>query len=145
MPRPTSALRKAADHPFRTGANTDAWVREHLQGRSGGWLVRLVLYYVAFELLTPFALLFNGGWPRMAEGIVFAVIAATLHPRLGRRSRALAISAIATYFLFLAVYIGVFYRGHGATGGVAVSAGVGVLLALIALRSWRHSRRTPTE
>ncbi len=48
------------------------------------WTLRAFLYYVAFELLAPFAIMFGGGWPRIAEGAAFGIIAASVHPRIRR-------------------------------------------------------------
>jgi len=49
------------------------------------WLLRAALYYTAFQMLAPFAVMFGGGWPRISEGLAFGVIAASVHPSLRRR------------------------------------------------------------
>jgi hypothetical protein len=54
------------------------------------WLVRAVVYYALFEALTPFAIMFGAGWPRISEGAVFAVVMATLHPHIRRASTSAA-------------------------------------------------------
>jgi hypothetical protein len=59
---------------------------------AASWLLRAAIAYTAFELLAPFAIVFGGGWPRIAEGAAFAIAAATIWPivvrhRAARRSR----------------------------------------------------------
>jgi hypothetical protein len=48
-------------------------------------VIRFVLYYTAFELLAPFAAFFGGRPGRIAEGVVFGVLLASVHPWLRRR------------------------------------------------------------
>jgi hypothetical protein len=69
---------------------------------------------VLFEALAPFAILFQSGWQRVAEGVVVAAVLATLHPRPTRRSAAAALAAIGVYFLVAAVYASITF-GHRQT------------------------------
>jgi hypothetical protein len=99
----------------------------------------VVFYYVLFESLAPFAILFNGGWPRTVEGLVFAVVAAIIYPRLGRRGAAISLAVLGTYFLVVAVYASVALRQRQVVGEIGMAV-LGLLLVSLAFQVWRAGR-----
>ena len=48
------------------------------------WLLRVFLYYTAFQLLAPFAIMFGGRSGRLAEGVAFGLLAGSIHPFVRR-------------------------------------------------------------
>jgi hypothetical protein len=101
------------------------------------WLVRAAIYYGAFQLFAPYAILFRGEWPRISEGAIFAVVAASFHTkRLRPYGRVAAIAALlvsGVYLCFATVWAAV--TGEGYYGPVFWPA-VGLLFLLAAASLW---------
>jgi hypothetical protein len=101
--------------------------------RQSFWLVRAAVYYAAFEAFAPYAIMFGGGWPRISEGAVFAVIAASLHAKRLRPFGRLAATAVlfvgGVYLVFAAIWAAVTAEGYY---GPVFWPAVGLLFVLAA-------------
>lgn len=106
------------------------------------WAIWTVGYYLAFEAFAPFAILFDGGWPRVAEGVGFAVIASTAHAWLGRRVLAVILFSFAVYSMSISVSVGVSgVHGRVTPWAAALIGAVGAIAAALSVRIWRRSGR----
>jgi hypothetical protein len=105
------------------------------------WLARAALYYAAFELFAPYAILLGGTWPRISEGAVVAAVAASLHTaRLRHFGRVAAIATLfvaGVYLCFAAIWAAVTADGYY---GPVFWPAVGLLFVVAVASLWSAVR-----
>ena len=69
----------------RESQTTETWVTLSSMRPGLWWLLRVCVYDAAFQALAPFAIIFGGRWGRVSEGVVFGLLAGSIHPFVRRR------------------------------------------------------------